>query len=447
MGDDMVSEAEFGEFQANLERLGQEIFEYKETLKKLKKENSGFEALQQQLDRLRGDREGMMTRHEQSLAVLREELEKKKREAEEQAEKTAREQNDRIAEVNQQIATLQQEIKEKEVAVDRLRIKVRGHDSNMQLKTARLQRLIRQEEGSLVILRFLEASRPIPMYIEDLSVRIERLRNVRDDKAGQLRELRAKLADLQKLNSDVETKLDNKTRELAATKRASDVTNDRLHAAEKEMESTRRALDDARDRLEGVRAQTEKIVAERREIEERAEKEKEELRAELARQEEKKAELAKELEAAKGGNSEEMAGYEAAIAKLRKKLTYIKDNDADPDVPRVDRDLQRQIDKVLAEMGDLEKDTEGCYAEAKRLDVQIKQKEWELQTLSMKMEPTKDILEMPEFAEKTILLEELVLQNMTLRAQFEELSERVVALKQENVDIRKKLGELTKKNC
>ena len=445
MGDDMVSEAEFEEFQANLEKLGQEIFERKETLKKLKKENEGFDALQQQLERLRSDREGMMTRHEQSLAVLREELEKKKREAEEQAEKNAKEQNDRMTEVNQEIATLQQEIKEKEAAVDRLRIKVRSHDSNIQIKTTRLQRLIRQEEGLRVILRFLEASRPIPMYIEDLSVRVERLTKVKEAKVEQLRELRAKYADLQKLNSDIETKMNTKNLEVTATKRTLELNGERLRAAEKEMESTRKTLDEARERLKVAHAQTEKLVNERKEIEERADHQKAEIEEELKGYKEKQAELDKELEAAKGGNSDEMKTYDEKIAKLRKKLTYIKDNDADPDVPRVDRDLQRQIDKVIAEMSDLEKDTANCREEAKRLDIQVKQKEWELQTICLKMEPTKEIQEMPEFMEKTILLEELVLQNKALRTRFEELSERVVALKQENVDIRRQLGEMSQR--
>ena len=445
MGDDMVSEAEFEEFQANLEKLGQEIFERKETLKKLKKENEGFDALQQRLERLRSDREGMMTRHEQSLAVLREELEKKKREAEEQAEKNAKEQNDRMTEVNQEIATLQQEIKEKEAAVDRLRIKVRSHDSNIQIKTTRLQRLIRQEEGLRVILRFLEASRPIPMYIEDLSVRVERLTKVKEAKVEQLRELRAKYADLQKLNSDIETKMNTKNLEVTATKRTLELNGERLRAAEKEMESTRKTLDEARERLKVAHAQTEKLVNERKEIEERADHQKAEIEEELKGYKEKQAELDKELEAAKGSNSDEMKTYDEKIAKLRKKLTYIKDNDADPDVPRVDRDLQRQIDKVIAEMSDLEKDTANCREEAKRLDIQVKQKEWELQTICLKMEPTKEIQEMPEFMEKTILLEELVLQNKALRTRFEELSERVVALKQENVDIRRQLGEMSQR--
>ena len=445
MGDDMVSEAEFEEFQANLEKLGQEIFERKETLKKLKKENESFDSLQQQLERLRSDREGMMTRHEQSLAVLREELEKKKREAEEQAEKNAKEQNDRMTEVNQEIATLQQEIKEKEAAVDRLRIKVRSHDSNIQIKTTRLQRLIRQEEGLRVILRFLEASRPIPMYIEDLSVRVARLTEVKESKVEQLRELRAKYAELQKQNSDIETKMNTKNLEVTATKRTLELNGERLRAAEKEMESTRKTLDEARERLKVARAQTERLVNERKEIEERADQQKAEIEAELKGYREKQAELDKELEAAKGGNSDEMKTYDEKIAKLRKKLTYIKDNDADPDVPRVDRDLQRQIDKVIAEMSDLEKDTATCREEAKRLDIQVKQKEWELQTICLKMEPTKEIQDMPEFMEKTILLEELVLQNKALRTRFEELSERVVALKQENIDIRRQLGEMSQR--
>jgi hypothetical protein len=70
----------------------------------------------------------------------------------------------------------------------------------------------------------------------------------------------------------------------------------------------------------------------------------------------------------------------------------------------------------------------------------MKQKTWDFQTLAMKTQPTAGILAMPEFHEKFILLRELVLQNMEMKTEMARLTEIMVALKQENNAIRRRLS-------
>jgi uncharacterized protein YydD (DUF2326 family) len=127
---------------------------------------------------------------------------------------------------------------------------------------------------------------------------------------------------------------------------------------------------------------------------------------------------------------------------LRHKITFIKERDKDPDIPAVDVDLRRQIERVRAYQQDLVKESERCDEERKRLEVQIKQKTWDLQTLAMKTQPTANILANPVFHEKFVLLRELVLQNLELKMEMATLSEKAVALRTENNGIRKTIAEL-----
>jgi hypothetical protein len=79
------------------------------------------------------------------------------------------------------------------------------------------------------------------------------------------------------------------------------------------------------------------------------------------------------------------------------------------------------------------------------VEEEINDKNLEIQTLTLKMPPTPRILAMPEFQQKQLLLEELVLQNRELRNTFAEMTERIVHLKAENAEIRRKIQLKTSK--
>jgi hypothetical protein len=91
------------------------------------------------------------------------------------------------------------------------------------------------------------------------------------------------------------------------------------------------------------------------------------------------------------------------------------------------------------EKSSLVKETQRVLTETKRLEVQLQQKTWDLQTLTLKTQPTQTLLGNPEFQQKFVLLKELVLQNMELREEVTKMTERILLLKQENDEIRKRL--------
>ena len=156
----------------------------------------------------------------------------------------------------------------------------------------------------------------------------------------------------------------------------------------------------------------------------------------------KKKLLEQEIEDIKNSKNAEIEQYNEKISQLRKKLTYIKENDDDPDVPRVDTDLKKQISNVKAQMVDLEAAIQKAEKDKKELGVQISQKDFELQAITLKMPPTQKILEDPQFQTKQLLLQEMVLQNASLRQRFAEMTEKITSLKQENAEIRRQLGSI-----
>ena len=139
----MWSEEEFTIFQMKLVELGQENFQLKEQIATVKKENADFDNLSAELQKLEQQRDESRERHEQSVAVLREEFTKLQKEQKEQEEEALKRANERVSELTRALAEVNQDIKTKEEAADVLKAKIKKHDGELQQKTQYLhQRFI-----------------------------------------------------------------------------------------------------------------------------------------------------------------------------------------------------------------------------------------------------------------------------------------------------------------
>jgi chromosome segregation ATPase len=233
-----------------------------------------------------------------------------------------------------------------------------------------------------------------------------------------------------------------KQQDLSAIEGQAAATKERLANAGTEIESTQKAITEANRRLEDAKTQTKALTAER----ESAEKQLSDLRKhfedELAELDRAQAAVEASLIELQSSKDQELNAYNDRIQAIRKRLTHIKEKDDDPEVPRVDVDLRRQIERVRIEKADLVREKQRVLDETKRLEVQLQQKTWDLQTLTLKTQPTQALLKTPEFQQKFVLLKELVLQNMGLREEVTRMTGRILLLKQENDEIRKKLEGL-----
>jgi chromosome segregation ATPase len=435
----MVSVAEFEGIQIRLIEIEQSNYQLRDRLQQLTKAEPDLEAelrrVEEECQALETTRVEIQTRHSQSLDALKQELERLRREADENTKRSAT----RASDINVEIAELGQHAKEKEEAIDRLKSKIKVHDAVFQKKTSKLQSMIRREQCFRPHVDFLRVSRGIPMYLEDLSSRIAMLLVRKTEREAVLRDLAARTAELRQARGEVKGRIRGRAAEVAGRVDQAKGASARLENAQREIERTERAVAEANQRLALARDQTRRLIEERADSERELATVREKYTAEIAQFEREEALFERQIDEIRESRQSEVDAYNERIQALRKKVTFIRDNDEDPDRPRVDVDLQKQIEKIRADKAELIRETARVEEQTKRLDVQVQQKTWDLQTAAMKMQPTQEIMKMPQFQEKSVLLKELVLQNKDLRVEVTKWSEKLITLKQENNEIRRQL--------
>jgi chromosome segregation ATPase len=435
----MVSFEEFESIQLRLIETEQSNYQLRDRLQQLTKAEPDLESelrrVEEECETLEATRVELQTRHTQSLDALKQELDRLRREADENTKRSAL----RASDINVEIADLVQRAKEKDEAIDRLKTKIKSHDAVFQKKTAKLQSMIRREQCFRPHVDFLRVSRGIPMYLEDLSSRVAMLLARKADGDATLSSLTARTAELRRARDEIAGRIRARGAEVAARAEQAKAANARLENARREIERTERAVTEANQRLELAREQTQRLAQERADAERELAAVCEKYSAEIAEFERDEELFERQLGEIRDSRQSEVDTYNERIQVLRKKVTFIKDNDDDPERPRVDVDLKKQIEKIKADKAELIRETARVEEQTKRLDVQVQQKTWDFQTAAMKMQPTQEILKMPQFQEKSILLKELVLQNKDLRVEVTKWSEKLIALKQENNEIRRQL--------
>jgi chromosome segregation ATPase len=369
---------------------------------------------------------------------LKDELARLRRESDEKAKSIA----DRTSEITQQITEMTQKLKDQDEQIDGLRLKVRGHDARRARKQAKLEALHKREQFLRPRIEFLRISRSFPMYIEDLSSKIAALRRAKAASDDRVKDIREQAEELRREHREIKVQIRAKLEDVKLARDQSQSASDRLQHTGKEIAHTQKALADATNRLDQAKEQTQRLYREHEELKQQIVENRQRFEQDMADIDRCKAEFEANIAALRSTTDSEVTAYDERIQKLRHKLTYIKERDADPDMPRVDVDLRRQIERVRAYEEDLVKEADRCEQERKRLDVQIQQKTWDLQTLTMKTQPTPAVLALPEFQATFLLLKELVLQNMEVKVATAEMSERIEALKRENNLIRRRLSDV-----
>ena len=440
----MLSEEEFTVFQNQLVEIGQENFKLKEQLDFLQEQNAELPKLKSQIAECERQKDEMRLRHTQSVQVLKEELAKLQQQAAEQTEANSRRITDRIAEVNQQILDVQKETKEKEEQLEQLKQQVRTHDIRVQQKSAKLEQLTARAQRYIPILNFLKSSRSLPMYIEDLNSRITSLKTarVKDDKA--LQELDQKVTDLHRQNDELGRKIKERVKDIEETEEKLKETKDKITLANNEIETTRKSIEESEAKLKEAKEVTDKIVTQRDTELQKIKAERDEVEKILKEQEETKAKLQSQIDELNAKTEAELHKHNSKISELRKKLNNIKETGTDDEIPRVDKELQEQINRIVADKASLKEKTQMLQQAIQLVQEEIRDKDLEIQTLTLKQPPSQKILQMPEFQQKQLLLEELVLQNRELKNTFSDMTEKIQKMKEEAAKLREIIAEKSK---
>jgi chromosome segregation ATPase len=430
---------EFIALQAELMGLSEEVHELKDNLKAYERNEPSVQSdilrTEAEIQTLLSAREEARVRHKTSAQALVSEAARLRRENEEQAKRMA----ERSAELSQKVGDLTQKVKDQEETIDKLRVRIRGHDARRAKKAEKLDLLTERELILRPRIEFLRVSRSFPMYFEDRNGHIAVLRRKKAVVEEELKAIAPQVEETRKAHRELRLQIQAKADDLKLAQGQLQSAKERLQQSGKEIAHTQKALSDAASRLELAKEQRERLHREREELQQQIIDNRRRFENDMAEIERCKAEFEANMAALRSSSVSEVSAYDERIQKLRHTLTYIKETDADPDMPRVDVDLRKQIERVKSYQQDLVKQAQRCDQETKRLNVQIQQKTWDLQTLTMKMHPTPAVLALPEFQTTFLLLKELVLQNMELKVAMAEMSEKIQALKRENNEIRRQL--------
>lgn len=440
----MATEEEFNQVQEQLVEIGQQNFALKEDLDRLLAANKKIPKLKQQLSDLEKEKDTLRRLHEKEMKELSAQLEEAKKKVSEEAESQTKMLAAKATEMAHQLADVMKRTKEKEDEVKQLEHQVAAHKSDVKSKTEKLHKLRAKAREFIPFLSFLRNAMAIPMYIEDMSVKITNLRRQREEEDEALAKLDQDVTDLHKMNDDLARKIKTKAADLTECKAKLKNTKGRIVDTKAEINRTRTAVEQTEQRLQSAQESGRQLA---QEVEARLKKvrdERTEVDALVAEKLKQRDQAQQELDAMKAETDKELEQHSAKIQDLRNKLSSIKETGDDGDGTRVDNELQHQIHRIMEEKTQLNDQISMLKQAIDLVGEEIRQKGLEVQRIAMRMDPTAKIISQPDFEQKQLLFEELVLQNRELRTTFGEMTERVVQLRKENAELRKQINDKSK---
>lgn len=437
----MLTEEEFAVFQEQLVELGQENFRLKEELDSLVAQNAEIPKLKAEIEECDSRKAQMAKEHAETIEVLKNELARLQTEAQQQAETNSKMISERLNEVNQQIAEVTRQTKEKEEQIEQLKQQAKAHEVRVQQKVDRLNKIQSSLAAYRPLLVFLQQSRGIPMYLEDMQTQIATLESVKAKEAEELASLDKDVTELHKLNEELDRSIKEKTRAIEEANEQYQQTTNEIEETRQRIAVTKASIEDTEQKIEQAREEVERQKSQMEAKFEELALQKKEKETESARLQTEVDKLHAEIADMEKETENELAGYNQRIKELRKRLSTIRETGEDEDVPRVDKELQNQIARIIQEKEVLQEKSQMLDQAIALVQDEIAAKDKEIQTITLRMAPTPRILAMPEFQQKQLILEELVLQNRELQDTFAELTAKIEETKAQSAKLREAIAK------
>lgn len=428
----MLSEEEFTVYQTRQSKLHEENFQLKDEVRDLAKRAEELPRLQAQWEGCEKDRQEIRARHMANIEVLREELNRVKENAIKEATVKAEQIETQIATVDEQIAGVERERAGKEDRIIEMQKNAKTTRTALKKELEVLEQKKKEDKKWKPLLAMIKGAAAMPMYIEDLTAKLESLRARVDAKQAARKSLSEKVNEGTKtteaLNREIgviTTELQEKETRLRATRIRIEDTQRKIAAAREDMDKARAKVDAenemARQRKEARDVEINEIV-----------KEKEETQKKIDEWELQRAELQRDLDAKKMESDAELQRQKMLIRELRTTVSMIQSTEEGKEIPRVDIELREQMDSVIADRHELNEKSLMIRQALQLVRREIKAKDAEIRSVTLNMAPNPRITSTPEFKEKQLLLEELVLQNGDLSSKFTGMTERIAFLRVEN---------------
>ena len=427
----MLTEEEFVQFQGRLVEMRQFNFALKEEISNLEDASKELPSLREELGQCEKQLSEARERQQKHIQGLKDDIAGLQKKAADQAEANSKRLSERITDITHQIAALKAETKEKSGKVEQLQHELRGYESRIHESSARINMFKQRVRRYEPLIQLLRKSRALPMYLEDLSARITGLKEANQANGNTGSEVDEKVRKLKRLRDDLVGELKRKNLEIDDTNVQLKEATLKIADANAEMERMKEENTNASAKLEHAKQATEAALKEKEAEVERIKGAKNAIELRLRETEIQRKKFEDKVDAIKSKAKESLLKYNAQVQELRKQLSIIKETGDDDTVPRVDKDLRAQITRV-AEATQMYRDKTQMLNQAISLvEDEIKDKDISIQILCLKTTPTPEILAVPEFQQKQLLFEELVLQNRSLRKSFAEMTEEIVELKRQ----------------
>ena len=152
--------------------------------------------------------------------------------------------------------------------------------------------------------------------------------------------------------------------------------------------------------------------------------------------------LKKQLESNQKETETKNQNYTKQIQELRRKLTNLKNYGFDEDSQPVDRQLQFKINELIDLKNSLNDKTNMLSEATNLVKSDLIEKEQEIQKRIFKKLISNNVLSKKEIHAKRIQLDDIILQNKGLREAYSDLTNQLLKLQEENLEIRNKIKDV-----
>lgn len=435
----MISEDEFMSFQTRMNAVRKETFNLKEKVKELMKTNAEYQSLKTEVENLEKQKADSKKRHQESLALVQEEISSLKQKLIQLKEQNETDQNNQFKDLTDKIETHKQKIEVKESKIAMLTQNNKKFETRFIKKKRDLDQLRARCKKLQPVVDFLQTSRSYPMYLEDLKMQkrhlLSKLQKLNDAKADLIK----RQENLDAFNRSIAIKIQLKNQELSMANSRLEATKTRIQSAEKEIAQTQDAIAAAKTRLDACIAENQAYIEQQEQELKKYTVVNDEYTKQLNELTEQYNGLVTSLDDQKKKLEDDKVKWKQQATELRKIVIQLKDTGIDPSIPRIDVELQKKIEGIIFDkeriskhMAQLRQDIQGKKNEIDTIEFQI-------QNQTLKQQPTLQITQSPDFQQKQLLLEELIIQNVDLNKQIVEFQKKIQELKSDSDQIRKSL--------
>lgn len=429
----MISEKEFNALQGELAELGQEVFSIKDDLEMLQQKNEEISKLKAKLSEIENRREEERKKHEENMICIEEKL---------KAEESQNNPNKKIEDINQKIQILENDMAIKQSGNEGLRKQIVKHRNKIMIKRREANKLKKQIKIIVPYLRFTNKSKGASMFVEELELKNHILRNEIEVAEKELNDLDEDVTKRHRDNDETDKSILEKVSKI---KSLEDVYSELLKQAEeieKKSKDTHMKISEMPEKVKTIQKEindsnkiyNDEIV--------KLEKQKQNIVFMLNEELLERDKLKKQLESNQKETETKNQNYTKQIQELRRKLTNLKNYGFDEDSQPVDRQLQFKINELIDLKNSLNDKTNMLSEATNLVKSDLIEKEQEIQKRIFKKLISNNVLSKKEIHAKRIQLDDIILQNKGLREAYSDLTNQLLKLQEENLEIRNKIKDV-----